>query len=246
MNISKSTNISIITSAIRKAIKPLMRDYGEIHYLQSSPKGTVFFVQKSYERVRDILYSELRESRPNYSIIDPSSPSASSANVTSEYRWLVEPLNGYKNFEHGIPLFCIAITLEKFNKGQYEPIASVVDAPAIEECYFAEKGGGAWSENYSRFSRGSIRMRVSKRASVQEALILANYPHQKYRNYYAEYLHFAFVANGKADACIIKSDKIEQFSGIKLIIEESGGFFKTSSDTIIASNAVLKDQLDNQ
>ena len=58
---------------------------------------------------------------------------------TSDERWIVDPLDGTTNYAHGYPLYCISIAYERAG----EVIAGVVYAPAIGECYAAERGAGA-------------------------------------------------------------------------------------------------------
>jgi myo-inositol-1(or 4)-monophosphatase len=54
-------------------------------------------------------------------------------------RWIVDPLDGTTNFAHGYPLFCVSIAYERAG----ELLAGVVYAPAMGECFIAERGGGA-------------------------------------------------------------------------------------------------------
>lgn len=58
---------------------------------------------------------------------------------TSDERWIVDPLDGTTNFAHGYPLFCVSIAYERAG----ELVAGVIFAPAMGECFVAERGGGA-------------------------------------------------------------------------------------------------------
>ncbi len=58
---------------------------------------------------------------------------------SGEERWIVDPLDGTTNFAHGYPLFCVSIAYERAG----ELIAGVVYAPAMHECFAAERGAGA-------------------------------------------------------------------------------------------------------
>ena len=57
----------------------------------------------------------------------------------SEYKWIVDPIDGTVNFAHGIPLNCVSIAVEKNG----EVILASVFNPHINELFFAEKGKGA-------------------------------------------------------------------------------------------------------
>ncbi len=58
---------------------------------------------------------------------------------TSDERWIIDPLDGTTNYAHGYPLYCISIAYERAG----ELIAGVIYAPAIGECYTAQRGSGA-------------------------------------------------------------------------------------------------------
>lgn len=57
----------------------------------------------------------------------------------AQERWIVDPLDGTTNFAHAYPLWNVSIAYERDG----ELIAGVVYAPAMGECFSAERGGGA-------------------------------------------------------------------------------------------------------
>lgn len=57
----------------------------------------------------------------------------------SDYKWIIDPIDGTINFAHGIPLNCISIAVEY--KGEITMAA--VFNPHLNEMFFAEKGKGA-------------------------------------------------------------------------------------------------------
>ena len=60
--------------------------------------------------------------------------------IESDYRWIIDPLDGTTNFSNGLPLFSVSIAVEY----RGEVIVGVVYAPYIDEMFHAVKGGGAW------------------------------------------------------------------------------------------------------
>lgn len=58
----------------------------------------------------------------------------------SPYTWILDPLDGTKNYIRHLPFFNISVALQ--HKG--ETIFAIVYAPKTEELFFATKGGGAW------------------------------------------------------------------------------------------------------
>ena len=60
--------------------------------------------------------------------------------IESDYRWIIDPLDGTTNFSNGLPLFSVSIAVEY----RGEVIVGVVYAPYLDEMFHAVKGGGAW------------------------------------------------------------------------------------------------------
>ena len=58
----------------------------------------------------------------------------------SNYKWVIDPIDGTINFAHGIPLNCVSIGIEKDGN----LIMGAVYNPHMNEFYFAEKGQGAF------------------------------------------------------------------------------------------------------
>ena len=106
-----SANMNVMIMACEKASKSLIRDFGEIEKLQVSVKGPSDFVSSADKKVEKTLISELKKSRSNYSILSEEIGEIKSEN--SEYRWIIDPIDGTLNFLHGIPHFAISLALEK-------------------------------------------------------------------------------------------------------------------------------------
>jgi myo-inositol-1(or 4)-monophosphatase len=84
---------------------------------------------------------------------------------TSEYRWIIDPLDGTTNYTHGFPMFCVSIGVE--HKG--ELIAGVIYDPIRDELFSAEKGNGA-------FLNGK-RIRVSNENRMIRSLLITGFPY---------------------------------------------------------------------
>ncbi|MBO0765808.1 MAG: inositol monophosphatase, partial [Hyphomicrobiaceae bacterium] len=82
------------------------------------------------------------------------------------HRWIVDPLDGTTNFLHGVPIFCIAIALER----EGEIVAGLTYNPIHDELYTAEKGQGAFLNNR--------RLRVAARKALADSLITTGIPHR--------------------------------------------------------------------
>ena len=66
---------------------------------------------------------------------------------TSEFTWVIDPIDGTVSFAAGVPLFGTLIGLEqRFPDGSHKVVAGVCAMPALHERVWAVQGGGAWWE----------------------------------------------------------------------------------------------------
>ena len=57
-------------------------------------------------------------------------------------RWIVDPIDGTRNYSRGIPVWATLIALEEDGRSGL----GVVSAPALGRRWWAERGGGAFVE----------------------------------------------------------------------------------------------------
>ena len=159
---NNSANLNIMTKAARKASKSLIRDFNEIEKLQVVSKKAGDFVSKADLRAEKIIKEELLSARPSYGWCAEESQEIDGEDPTR--RWIVDPLDGTSNFLHGIPHWAISIALEHKN----EITSGVIYDPIKDECFYAEKGNGAWLNDK--------RLRVSGRTKMIEMLFSTGIP----------------------------------------------------------------------
>ena len=133
--------------------------FGEIENLQVSVKGPADFVSKADHNAEKIVHAELSKARPTYGFL--MEEGGEIKGTDGQHRWIIDPLDGTTNFLHGIPLFAVAIALQRGD----EIVASVIYNPVLEELYVAEKGGGAWLDDKKR-------LRVAGRKHLADAVIV--------------------------------------------------------------------------
>jgi myo-inositol-1(or 4)-monophosphatase len=157
----RSATINIMERAARKAARGLIRDFGEVEQLQVSKKGPADFVSTADLKAERILRTELLKARPGYGLLMEESGEEKG---DGRHRFIVDPLDGTKNFLHGIPHFAISIGLERDG----EIVAGVILEPIKDELYWTEKGVGAYCNEH--------RLRVSARSKLLESLIGTGIP----------------------------------------------------------------------
>ena len=82
--------------------------------------------------IMDIIQTEF----PDHFIL---SEETGEVKTDSEFKWIIDPIDGTVNFAHGIPICCVSIGLEKNGK----VLMGAVYNPFLDEFFFAEKGKGA-------------------------------------------------------------------------------------------------------
>lgn len=155
---ARSALLNVMVQAAIKAGKSLTRDFGEVENLQVSRKGPADFVSAADRRAEQIVFDELRKARPTYAFLMEEGGEV--AGTDGQHRWIVDPLDGTTNFLHSIPLFAVAIALERGD----EIVASIIYNPVMDEMFTAEKGGGTWLNERKR-------LRVAGRRHLADAVI---------------------------------------------------------------------------
>lgn len=252
-----STTISIMLKAARKAARGLIRDFGEVENLQVSRKGTAGFVSSADLKAEQVLLEELQTARPTYGFL--MEERGVIQGKENDYRFIVDPLDGTTNFLHGIPYFCISIALEKLlHNGKREIVASVIDAPALRETYWAEKGAGAWVERGAESLVSQSRLRVSGRKLLSDALIMnggfeagsLEYRQKIYalinsgaivRSFGSSALALAYLAAGRADVYLQSGEKPWDIAAAILMIKEAGGIVTDNKggDTMVETGEIV-------
>jgi myo-inositol-1(or 4)-monophosphatase len=141
---ARSALLNVMVGAAIKAGRSLTKDFGEVENLQVSRKGPADFVSNADKRAEQIVFDELRKARPTYALLMEEAGEVGGSD--GQHRWIVDPLDGTTNFLHGIPMFAVAIALER----NAEIVASVIFNPVMDEMFTAEKGGGAWLNDRHR------------------------------------------------------------------------------------------------
>ena len=156
---ARSALLNIMVTAALKAGRSLKKDFGEVENLQVSVKGPADFVTNADKAAEKIVHAELSKARPTYGFLMEEGGEIKGSD--GQHRWIIDPLDGTTNFLHGVPLFAVAIALQRGD----EIVASVIYNPVTEELFVAEKGGGAWLDDKKR-------LRVAGRKHLADALVV--------------------------------------------------------------------------
>jgi len=172
---------------------------------------------------------------------------------TSGFRWIIDPIDGTRNFVRGIPIWGTLVGLEY----QGEQIAGVAEVPALRQTYRALRGDGAY--------RDDRRIRVSDvasladsimfysslswftRAGKQEEFLELSRRTQRQRGF-GDFYGFVLVAQGSGELMVEHGVHAWDVAALKPIVEEAGGRLTDWDGTptihradVICSNGRLHD-----
>jgi histidinol-phosphatase len=162
-------------------------------------------------------------------------------------RWIVDPIDGTRNYSRGIPVWATLIALEKDGVLQ----VGVVSAPALGRRWWAERGAGA-------FASGEP-IRVSRVARIEEATLSFAVEQQLPRiasrcwhaRGFGDFWAHMLVAEGAVDGAIdAVGVSVWDLAAVRIIVEEAGGRFtdqagvaRIDGGSAISSNGLLHDEL---
>ena len=250
---------SLLDFAIQTA-----RDAGRIlaerfgRKIEISNKSEIDLVTESDLASERLIIERIKTYYPRHSILAEESGATNPHDHESEWRWIIDPLDGTTNYAHGYPCFCVSIGLE--HKGRME--VGVVYDPLRDEMFAAERGQGA--------SLNGRRINVSRTRSLSSALLCTGFPYDvrersEFARHFANFimhaqgvrrdgaaaLDLAYVAAGRFDGFWEEGLKPWDVAAGALIIEEAGGRISKYrgepldiySPPVMASNGLIHDEM---
>lgn len=155
--------LTIAVKAARQAGTIINRASRDLERLTVSRKGHSDFVSEVDKAAEDAIIRILRDAYPDHAILAEES-GASGNTEQSEYRWIIDPLDGTTNFLHGFPAYSVSIALQ--HRGVLSQ--AVVYDPVKDELFTATRGSGAFLNDR--------RIRVSKCSKLAESLLGTGFP----------------------------------------------------------------------
>jgi histidinol-phosphatase len=193
--------------------------------------------------IEHVLRTAIEERYSNDAVIGEEG--GSSGNAAGERRWIIDPIDGTKNFRRGIQIFATLIALEDAG----EIVAGVVSAPALATRWSARKGGGAF--------RNGEAISVSKVKEITVAEIcsggvgsiadaglgqrFADLCGQAARHRaFGDFWGHMLVAQGSMDVMVEPEVNLWDLAALKIIVSEAGGKMTSlaGEDRIDAGNCL--------
>jgi myo-inositol-1(or 4)-monophosphatase len=245
-----SKELDVVVEAAKEAGKILLKNFGKP--ITAKYKTEIELVTEIDVECEKKILSILKRDFPDYSVWAEES---GQENNDSDYRWIIDPLDGTHNYFYGLPLFGVSIALAKKDKSELGAIL----LPISNELFTVERGKGA-------FLNGKP-IKVSKRQPSESLVnICSSLLYSKEggemlkglkdfvfstRALESAVIHLSGVACGRIDALIEGNEKLGDYGVGHLLVEEAGGRvsnfdgtdFSWGNPRYLASSGVFHDKL---
>jgi len=246
--------LEFIINLAKGAGEILRAGYGKEHIINF--KGPIDMVTEIDRQAEDFIVHKIREAFPGHSILTEES---GELDGEKEKRWFIDPVDGTSNYARGLQMFAVSIAYAE--KGEMR-LACVYD-PLRDECFYAEKGGGAWLNGKA--------IHVSTTEVLINAMLVTGFPydiHKKnnnidnFTNIIREVHTVRRLGSAALDLVYVAAGRLDGYWEIDicpwdiaagtLIIEEAGGmvttihgnpFYMRPPYDLIASNGILHNKL---
>jgi histidinol-phosphatase len=209
--------------------------------LRVETKSDLSPVTETDRAIEKALRERIAAERPGDSVLGEEEGSSGE----SGRRWILDPIDGTRNYSRGIPIFATLIALEI--DGEIE--LGFVSAPALGRRWWAERGKGAFRndgpirvsgvkklEDATMSTGFGHRMAVSGVSRLEDAVVsfelsegierLAPLAERAWHTRsFGDFWQHMLVAEGCVDVAIDPTVKIWDCAPLKLIVEEAGGKF---------------------
>ena len=249
--------LNIAVQAARQASRIILRFMEQMDKVEITEKTINDFVTQVDILSEEMIISHIKKAYPDHAIL--SEEMGYKKGFNEEYCWVIDPLDGTRNFMHGYPQFSISIAILKNNV----PELGLIYDPIRQELFTATRGQGAYVN--------SRRMRISAAKRMGQTLIGTGFPFcnkENIKNYLTAFenvfskcgdirragsaaLDLAYVAAGRLDGFWESNLHSWDMAAGALMIKEAGGIVTDfqggetylESGKIVAGNAKIHKEL---
>lgn len=221
-------------------------------------KGPADLVTDADGEVEELIVSTIRRAFPDHAFLGEE---GHQARPEAEYVWVIDPIDGTRNYARGIPFFCTSLALTR----RGVPVAAVIYDPVHQETLHAQQGRGAYLDG--------VPVHVNREAALQDSVLALSLVAERYRHNAhvampmlnqiqpmvesvrlmgSAALHVAYVACGRCE--LVFQDSVHPWDILAgaLLVQEAGGVATellgtpvtiTSHDIIAASNRAIHDMV---
>lgn len=226
--------------------------------IQITNKGDIDLVTEADLAAERLIVERIKSYYPRHAILAEESGETVASGSESEWKWIIDPLDGTTNYAHGYPCFCVSIALERAGKVEI----GVIYDPTRDELFAVERGQGATLNGRS--------IRVSDTIDLNRAMLCTGFPYDvRDRGDFARHFHnfimhaqgvrrdgsaaldLAYVACGRFDGFWEEGLNPWDVAAGVLLVEEAGGRisrydgapFDIYTPPILASNGLVHETM---
>jgi myo-inositol-1(or 4)-monophosphatase len=192
-------------------------------------KGPADLVTEADGEAEELIVSIIRRAFPDHTFLGEE---GHQPRPDAEYIWVIDPIDGTRNYARGIPFFCTSLALTR----RGVPVAAVIYDPVHEETFHAQLGGGAFLDGAS--------VRVNSQAALEDSVLALSLVSERYlhnghvampmldqiqpmvesvRLMGSAALHVAYVACGRCELAFQDSVHPWDIIAGALLVQEAGG-----------------------
>lgn len=156
--------------------------------------------------------------------------------------WCLDPVDGTSNFAAGMPYFSVSLALLCEGKTQL----GIVYDPIMDECFYAERGQGAWlngqrlrTEHTGLQLHQALAMVDFKRLPVTLAQkIVTELPYGSQRSLGSIALELCWLAAGRSHIYLHGKQHLWDYAAAQLIVDEAGAYAATLEGALLQPNTL--------
>jgi histidinol-phosphatase len=203
--------------------------------------------------IENVLRKAVEETYPSDCVVGEEGGTA--GDPKAPRRWIIDPIDGTKNFRRGVPIFATLIALEEDGK----IIAGVASAPALDTRWFARKGGGAFRDG-EKISVSKVKdMTLAEVCSGGVGTIAESGLDKRFTELckkaarhrgFGDFWGHMLVAQGSMDVMLDPVVEVWDLAALKIIVEEAGGTMTSVSGedridggSALTTNGTLHDEV---
>ena len=180
--------------------------------------------------IEHVLRKAIEETYPKDAVVGEEGGTGGDAK--SERRWIIDPIDGTKNFRRGIPIFATLIALEDDGR----VVAGVASAPGIGTRWFARKGGGAFRDG-DKISVSKVKdislaeicsggVGTIAQTGLEEKFAALCKKAARHRGF-GDFWGHVLVAQGSMEVMLDPEVNLWDLAALKIIVDEAGGKMTT-------------------
>ncbi|MBI5858261.1 MAG: inositol monophosphatase [Sphingobacteriales bacterium] len=246
---------TVLINAVEAGAAEILRFFNN-NFKVSNKEGVNNLVTEADHASEKAIIDVIHKQYPDHHIL---SEETGEIILDSNYKWIIDPIDGTINFAHGIPLNCVSIAIEHHG----EIVMAAVYNPHLKELFFAEKGSGA--------ALNDKKIRVSEESRVIKSCLVTGFPYtyintpdgplEIFERFVRKGVPVRRLGSAAIDLCWVACGRFDGFYEHKLeawdsaagylIVEEAGGKvtdlagnkFSVYQHKVLATNGKIHDEM---